>query len=165
VIWHEHGFSSDAAGMAGGMIIAGGIVGALVIPPFFDKFDYPRLLLWFCLAPSLLLVHRFVFAGSPHVGYAWGALLGFLWLPSLAITLTIIERIAHKEHAGAASGIFWTIGNAGVLGLTVCFEVLKEATDWRTSINVLVLLLAAMNALIGLLHIPGRHASYNKPSS
>jgi MFS transporter, FLVCR family, feline leukemia virus subgroup C receptor-related protein len=47
-----------------------------------------------------------VFAGSPRLGYAWGALLGFLWLPSLAITLTIIERIAHKEHAGAASGIF-----------------------------------------------------------
>jgi len=165
VIWHEHGFSSDAAGMAGGMIIAGGIVGALVIPPFFDKFDYPRVLLWLCLAPSLLLVHRFVFAGSPRVGYAWGALLGFLWLPSLAITLTIIERIAHKEHAGAASGIFWTIGNAGVLGLTVCFEVLKEATNWRTSITVLVLLLAAMNALIGLLHVPARHASYNKASS
>ena len=85
--------------------------------------------------------------------------MGFLWLPSLAITLTIIERIAHKEHAGAASGIFWTIGNAGVLGLTVCFEVLKEATNWRTSIDVLVLLLAAMNALIGLLRIPARHVA------
>jgi hypothetical protein len=58
-----------------------------------------------------------------------------------------------------ASGIFWTIGNAGVLGLTVSFEVLKEATNWRTSIDVLVLLLAAMNALIGLLRIPGRHAA------
>lgn len=158
-IWHERGFSSDAAGMAGGMIVAGGIAGALLIPPLFDKFDHPRLLLWICLAPSLLLVHPFVFAGSPRLGYAWGALLGFLWLPSLAITLTVIERIAHKEHAGAASGIFWTVGNAGVLGLTVCFELLKEATSWHTSINVLVLLLAAMNALIGLLRIPGRHAA------
>jgi len=156
VIWHERGFSSDAAGMAAGMIIAGGIAGALLIPPLLDKFDRPRLLLWICLAPSLLLVHRFVFASSPRLGYCWGALLGFLWLPSLAITLTIIERVAHKDHAGAASGIFWTIGNAGVLGLTVSFEVLKEATDWRTSIGVLVLLLGAMNALIGLLRIPKR---------
>jgi len=159
VIWHERGFSSDAAGMAAGMIIAGGIAGALCIPPLLDKFDHPRLVLWMCLAPSLLLVHRFVFAASPRAGYVWGALLGFLWLPSLAITLTIIERVAHKEHAGAASGIFWTIGNAGVLGLTVCFEVLKEATDWRTSIGVLVMLLGAMNALIGLLRIPGRHGA------
>jgi MFS transporter, FLVCR family, feline leukemia virus subgroup C receptor-related protein len=158
VIWHERGFSSDAAGMAGGMIIAGGIAGALSIPPLLDKFDHPRLLLWICLAPSLLLVNRFVFAGSPRVGYWWGAVLGFLWLPSLAITLTIIERVAHKEHAGAASGIFWTIGNAGVLGLTVCFEVLKEATNWRTSMDVLVVLLAAMNGLIALLRIPARSA-------
>jgi nitrate/nitrite transporter NarK len=90
--------------------------------------------------------------------------LGFLWLPSLAITLTIIERVAHKEHAGAASGIFWTIGNAGVLGLTVCFEVLKEATDWRTSIGVLVILLGAMNAMIGLLRIPGRNGGAESPA-
>jgi len=163
VIWHERGFASDAAGMAGGMIIAGGIAGSLLIPPLLDKFDHPRLLLWLCLAPSLLLVHPFVFAGSTRLGYAWGALLGFLWLPSLAITLTIIERIAHKEHAGAASGIFWTIGNAGVLGLTVCLEVLKEATSWRMSINVLVVLLAAMNGLIGLLRIPGRHSPSPEP--
>jgi len=158
-IWHDRGFSSDAAGMAGGMIIAGGIAGALLIPPLLDKFDHPRLLLWLCLAPSLLLVHRFVFPASPRLGYCWGALLGFLWLPSLAITLTIIERVAHKEHAGAASGIFWTIGNAGVLGLTVCFEVVKEATNWRTAIDVLVVLLAAMNGLVGLLRIPRRHAA------
>jgi cyanate permease len=71
-IWHERGFSSDAAGMAGGMIIAGGIAGALVIPPLLDKFDHPRLLLWICLAPSLLLVHPFVFAARPRLGYAWG---------------------------------------------------------------------------------------------
>lgn len=154
VIWHERGFSSDAAGMAAGMIIAGGIAGALLIPPLLDRFDHPRALLWMCLAPSLLLVHRFVFAASPRLGYCWGAVLGFLWLPSLAISLTIIERVAHKEHAGAASGIFWTIGNAGVLGLTVCFEVLKEATNWRTSIDVLVVLLAAMNGLIALLRVP-----------
>jgi len=158
VIWHERGFSSDAAGMAGGTIIAGGIAGSLFIPRLLDKFDHPRLLLWICLAPSLLVVHPFVFAASPRLGYAWGALLGFLWLPSLAITLTVIERIAHKEHAGAASGIFWTIGNAGVLGLTICFEVLHQATNWRVSINVLVLLLADMNALIALLRIPARHA-------
>jgi FLVCR family feline leukemia virus subgroup C receptor-related protein len=159
VIWHERGFSSDAAGIAGGMIIAGGIVGSLLIPPILDKIDHPRLLLWICLVPSLLLVNRFLWAGSPRRGYIWGALLGFLWLPSLAITLTLIERIAHKEHAGAASGIFWMIGNTGVLGLTVLFELLKEATNWRTSINVLVLMLAVMNAMIALLRLPKHHAA------
>ena len=153
-IWHERGLSSDAAGMAGGMIIAGGIAGALVIPPLLDKFDHPRLLLWMCLAPGLLLVHPFVFAPSPRRATSGARCWAFSGSRRLAITLTVIERVAHKEHAGAASGIFWTIGNAGVLGLTVCFEVLKEATNWRTSINVLVLLLAAMNALIGLLRIP-----------
>lgn len=150
-IWHERGFPSDAAGIAGGLVIAGGIAGSLLIPPLLDKWNHPRLLLWICLAPSMLLVTRFLWADGPRQGYAWGAALGFLWLPSLAITLTLIERTAHKEHAGAASGLFWTIGNAGVLGLTVLFELLKEATNWRTSIYVLVLMLAVLNASIAWL--------------
>jgi FLVCR family feline leukemia virus subgroup C receptor-related protein len=153
-IWHERGFPSDAAGIAGGVVIVGGILGSLLIPPLLDKWNHARLLLWICLAPSMLLVTRLLWPDTPRHGYIWGAALGFLWLPSLAITLTLIERIAHKEHAGAASGLFWTIGNAGVLGLTVFFELLKQASNWRTSIYVLVLMLAAMNAAIALLRVP-----------
>jgi len=156
VIWHDRGFSSDAAGVAGGLVIVGGIVGSLLIPPLLDRFDRPRLLLWICLVPSIVLVSPFLFPGSPRQGYIWGAVLGGFWLPSLAITLTVIERTAHKEHSGAASGLFWTIGNAGVLGLTVFFEVLKEATNWRAAIGVLVGMLALMNALIVLLQVPER---------
>ncbi len=159
VIWHDRGFSSDAAGVAGGLVIVGGIAGSLVIPPLLDRFDRPRLLLWICLVPSIALVSPFLFPGTVGQGYTWGAVLGGLWLPSLAITLTILERTAHKEHSGAASGLFWTIGNAGVLGLTVFFEVLKEATSWRTAIGVLVAMLAVMNALIVLLKVPAREAS------
>ena len=155
-IWHERGFPSDAAGIAGGLVIAGGIAGSLLIPPLLDQWNHPRLLLWICLAPSMLLVTRFLWADGPRQGYAWGAALGFLWLPSLAITLTLIERSAHKEHAGSASGLFWTIGNAGVLGLTVLFELLKEATNWHTSIYVLVLMLAVLNASIAGLRPTGK---------
>ncbi len=155
-IWHERGFPSDAAGIAGGLVIIGGIAGSLLIPPLLDKVNRARLLLWICLAPSIVLVSRFLWADSPRQGYAWGFALGFLWLPSLAITLTLIERTAHKEHAGAASGLFWTIGNAGVLGLTVLFELLKQASNWHTSILVLVLMLAVMNAMIAFLRVPAR---------
>jgi FLVCR family feline leukemia virus subgroup C receptor-related protein len=158
-IWHERGFPSDAAGIAGGVVIVGGIAGSVLIPPLLDRWNQARLLLWICLAPSILLVTRLLWADTPRHGYVWGAALGFLWLPSLAITLTLIERTVHKEHAGAASGLFWTIGNAGVLGLTVLFELLKQATNWHTSIFVLVLMLAAMNAAIAALRVPSAGAA------
>lgn len=153
-IWHERGFPVDAAGIAGGVMIVGGILGSLLIPPLFDRWNHARLLLWVCLAPSIFLVTPLLWPRTPRHGYFWGAALGFLWLPSLAITLTLIDRVAHKEHAGAASGLFWTIGNAGVLGLTVLFELLKEATDWHISIYVLLFMLLLMNAAIVLLRVP-----------
>ena len=57
------------------------------------------------------------------------------------------------------------IGNTGVLGLTVLFELLRELTDWQTSINVLVLMLGMMNAAIALLRVPSanmkRRAAFN----
>ena len=52
--------------------------GALPIPPLFDKFDHPRLPPWICLAPSILPVHPFVFAGSPRLGVA-AEVLWRLW--------------------------------------------------------------------------------------
>jgi predicted MFS family arabinose efflux permease len=151
VIWHERGFASEAAGLASGIVIIGGIVGSFLVPPLADRFPHPRAILWACVIPCLFLIHPFLLASSPRMGYTWGAGLGLFWLPTLAISLTLLERSAHKEHAGAAAGIFWTAGNAGVLGLTILFEQLKEATNWGVAIQGVIFLMAVMVALIGLL--------------
>jgi MFS transporter, FLVCR family, feline leukemia virus subgroup C receptor-related protein len=83
-----------------------------------------------------------------------GVVLGFFELPCLAITLTVLERSAGKEHAGSASGLYWTMGNAGVLGLTVLLELLKKATSWHVSINVVILLAVVLTVLVAWLREP-----------
>lgn len=154
VIWHERGFASEAAGLASGIVMLGGIAGSFLIPLLLDRFQRPRLILWVCLVPCVLLIHPFLWAGSPQAGYAWGAAMGFFWLPTLAISLTILERSAHREHAGAAAGIFWTAGNAGVLGLTIFFERLKLTTSWAAAIDGIILLMAAMTVSVLFLRLP-----------
>ncbi len=154
VIWHERGFPSAAAGAAGGIVILGGIAGSFLIPPLMDRFPHPRAMLWTCLIPCMFLIDPFLWAASPRAGYLWGAALGFLWLPTLAITLTILERSAPKNETGAAAGIFWTVGNTGVLTLTILFERLRQATDWRTAIYGLILTMAVLNGVTVLLRFP-----------
>ena len=154
VIWHERGFASEAAGLASGIVILGGIAGSFLVPPLLDRYQTPRLILWVCLIPCLCLIHPFLWAGTPRQGYAWGAAMGLCWLPTLAISLTILERSAGREHAGAAAGIFWTVGNAGVLGLTIFFERLKAATNWGVAIDAVILLMAIMTLSVGLLRLP-----------
>ncbi len=155
-IWHERGISSAAAGQAGSIVILGGMVGSIVLPRLVDVARRPRLMLWACLVPAAFLVKPFLWAPSIHQGFGWGALMGFLWLPTLAMTLTILERSAGKHQVGAAAGIFWTAGNAGVLGLTVLLEMLKSSTSWSTAMNWLIAMLLVMNILTGFLRPAGR---------
>ncbi len=155
-IWHERGISSAAAGRAGSIVILGGMLGSMVLPRLVDVARRPRLILWACLVPAMFLVRPFLWAPAVHEGFGWGALMGFLWLPTLAMSLTILERSAGKHHVGAAAGIFWTAGNAGVLGLTVLLEMLKRATSWSTAMNWLIAMLLVMNILTGFLRPAGR---------
>jgi MFS transporter, FLVCR family, feline leukemia virus subgroup C receptor-related protein len=154
VIWRERGFPSQAAGLAGGMVIVGGIVGCLIFPAAMDRVQKARLTLLVCLIPTIFLIHPFLWADSPRKGYMWGVVLGFFELPCLAITLTVLERSAGKEHAGSASGLYWTMGNAGVLGLTVLLELLKKATSWHMSINAVILITVVLTALAAGLREP-----------
>ena len=154
VIWHERGFPSKAAGLAGSMVIVGGIVGSFIFPAVMDRIQKARLTLLICLVPTIFLIDPFLWAHSPRQGYVWGVVLGFFELPCLAITLTVLERSAGKEHAGSASGLYWTMGNAGVLGLTVLLELLKKATSWRMSINAVILLTVVVTLLAASLREP-----------
>jgi predicted MFS family arabinose efflux permease len=154
VIWRERGFPSAAAGLAGSMVIVGGIAGSFLFPAVMDRIQKARLTLLICLVPTIFLIDPFLWAHSPRQGYAWGVVLGFFELPCLAITLTVLERSAGKEQAGLASGLYWTMGNAGVLGLTVLLELLKKATSWHVSINVVILLAVVLTGLVAWLREP-----------
>lgn len=150
-IWHERGISSAVAGQAGSIIIAGGMLGSIVVPRLGDAARNPRRVLWLCLIPAMLMVKPFVWSENVNHGFLFGALMGFLWLPTLAVSLTVLDLSAGKEHAGAAAGLFWTAGNAGVVGLTMLLDIVKRYSSWTTAITWLVLLLLVMNVLTGFL--------------
>ncbi|HUI42530.1 MAG TPA: MFS transporter [Terriglobia bacterium] len=154
VIWNERGFPAEAAGLAGSMVMLGGIAGSFIFPALMDWLQKARLTLLICLVPTIFLIDPFLWAASPRRGYVYGAVLGLFELPCLAITLTMLERSAGKEHVGAASGLYWTLGNAGVLGLTVLLELLKKATNWRTSINAVVALTVGVTLIAAWLREP-----------
>jgi FLVCR family feline leukemia virus subgroup C receptor-related protein len=159
ILWHERGFPLAAAGMANGLGIAGGIVGCLLLTPFVDRLGNHRLIFFLCLLPGPLLLHLFLWAPTPLQGYGWSILSAFLWSPALALSLTLLERSAGKGHAGAASGMFWTVSNLGVLALSIGFQVLKQATTWRVAINLLVALLALSALIVLFMKESGRQTS------
>ena len=144
VVWSARGFGIDDAGLAMAAVVAGGIVGALIIPALAARSASVLGMIIVCLIPSALLLYPLFSAGTAAWGIACGALLGFFWLPLLPLSLTVIDEAVPKAHAGMAAGLFWTVGNAGVLAMTVLFERVKHILGWQQAVIMLILCMTAV---------------------
>jgi cyanate permease len=144
VVWSARGFGIDDAGLAMAAVVAGGIVGSMIIPALATRAGNTLGVMIICLMPSALLLYPLFSAGSAAWGIACGALLGFFWLPLLPLSLTVIDEAVPKAHAGMAAGLFWTVGNAGVLAMTVLFERIKNILGWQQAVVMLILCMAAV---------------------
>ncbi|MQQ99214.1 MFS transporter [Glaciimonas soli] len=143
-VWSARGFGIDDAGFAMAAVVGGGIVGAMIIPALATKSGSVLGMITACLLPSALLIYPLFAAGSVTWGIACGALLGFFWLPLLPLSLTVIDEAVPKTHAGIAAGLFWTVGNAGVLAMTVLFERIKNMLGWPQAVIMLILCMLAV---------------------
>jgi MFS transporter, FLVCR family, feline leukemia virus subgroup C receptor-related protein len=147
-VWSARGFGIDDAGLAMAAVVAGGIVGAMIIPALAARSASVLGMITACLVPSVLLLYPLFAAGSVTWGIACGALLGFFWLPLLPLSLTVIDEAVPKTHAGMAAGLFWTVGNAGVLAMTVLFERIKNILGWQQAVIMLIMCMFAVLCML-----------------
>jgi predicted MFS family arabinose efflux permease len=156
VIWHERGLPFEAAGVASSYVVFSGILGSLLIPSVADRILHARAALWLCLIPAAVLVYPFIWAASPASACTYGSILGFFQLPSLAISLTLLERSVRTEQRGTASGIYWTVGNAGVLALSYLVDLVHKSSGWHVAVNCVTALLVVVILLVAFLRVPAR---------
>lgn len=158
VIWHERGLPFEAAGVASSYVVFSGILGSLLIPSIADRILNARAALWLCLIPATVLVYPFIWAASPATACTYGSIMGFFQLPSLAISLTLLERSVRTEQRGTASGIYWTVGNAGVLALSYLADLVHRSSGWHIAVACVTALLAAVSLIVAFLRVPARTA-------
>ena len=150
-LWHEHGFSSQSAGMGSSMLIIGGIFGCLVVPALLARFNSYRLLLWAAFVPCIFLVTPYLWAPAPGIGLIWGGLMGFFYLSMMPTVYSMFGRYAPPDRLGVASGLYLTISGIGGIAVTICFRLLKDAAGWHIATAVLVAALVVMSLLVTLI--------------
>jgi predicted MFS family arabinose efflux permease len=150
-LWHEHGFSSEAAGMGASILIIGGIFGCLAVPALLSRFGSYRLLLWTAFVPCVFLVTPYLWAPSPSIGLLWGGLMGFFYLSMMPTIYSMIARYAPSHLLGTASGVYLTVSSVGGIIVTVCFRLLKDAGGWQVATVTLVAALALISMLVALI--------------
>mgnify|MGYP001765455318 CR=1 FL=1 len=147
-IIRPRGFTPGDAGTLGALMLAGGVLGAVIIPPFSDK-QHKRqryILLGFMLAiPGLI---GLTFAQSAWLLYASAFSMGFFLVSANPVGMQYCAEITHPTPEGTSNGLIQLFGQASVVFVYV-MEALKTADGAFTP----ALLLAAGLLLVSLLLI------------
>jgi predicted MFS family arabinose efflux permease len=138
------GIGAEQAGLAGGAILVGGIVGSVVIPACSDALRRRKPFLLVCVTGALATIYPLCATGRFGLLLALGALHGFFFLPALALLLDACAQIAGARSAGAATSLVMLAGNAGGVVVVVAMERVKgDGQDFQPAVLLLVALLAA----------------------
>ena len=138
----QQGISIQDAGLVGGLLIIGGIVGSAIIPAISDKVRKRKPFLPIAAASGALLIYPLTTGSDLNSLLLFGGLFGALLLPGYAILLTMAEEEVGPKKAGAATGLLMLTGNAGGVIVPLAMEVIKNDVEgWINAIYFLVILL------------------------
>jgi MFS family permease len=144
-IIRPRGFTPADAGTLGALMLGGGVLGALVMPPFSDK-QHKRqryLLLGFALAiPGLI---GLTFGASAWLLFVSAFALGFFLISASPIGMQYAAEITQPTPEGTSNGLIQLFGQASVV-----FVYIMEAMRTPEGSFVPALLLAALLLMLSV---------------
>ena len=136
-IIRPRGFTPTDAGTLGALMLVGGVLGAVIIPPFSDK-QHKRqryLLLGSVLAiPGLI---GLTFATSTLAVAGLGLRVGFFLVSTSPIGMQYAAEITHPTPEGTSNGLIQLFGQASVVFVYI-MEAIKTADGSFTPALLLV---------------------------
>ena len=119
------GFSPAQAGIAGGMMIAGGITGALIIPILSDRYKRRTPFIIIALVGATLGLIGLTFTHSYSVLLTSGAVLGFFLLSSGPIGFQYGAEITYPVSEGTSNGLLLLVGQISGIALIFGMDFFK----------------------------------------
>jgi MFS family permease len=147
-IIRPRGFTPTDAGTLGALMLVGGVLGAVIIPPFSDKRRKrkPFIFLGFALAiPGLL---GLTYATQPWLLFLSAFLFGFFLISANPIGMQYASEIARPTPEGTSNGLIQLFGQASVV-----FVYIMEAVKTPDGSFTPALLLATGLLMLSMLFI------------
>lgn len=162
-IVRPRGFSIGQAGLAGGMMVVGGIVGALVIPILSDRLRRRVPFILLALAGSIPGLLGVTYATNYGLLLASCFVLGAFLLSSGPLGFQYAAEITQPAPEGTSSGLLLLAGQVSGIAFIVGMDALRAPTTgaMTSSLLVLVGLLALGFLLATRLREPGAIAPGN----
>jgi MFS family permease len=146
-IIRPRGFTPTHAGTLGALMLVGGVLGAIIIPPFSDKQQKRQryLLLGTALAiPGLI---GLTFATSYWVLLLSAFSMGFFLISTSPIGMQYAAEITYPTPEGTSSGLIQLSGQASVVFVYI-MEAMKSSDESFTPALLLAIALLVVSALV-----------------
>jgi cyanate permease len=148
-IMRPRGFTATQAGITGGLMIVGGIVGALIIPLLSDYYKKRTPFIIVALAGATLGLIGITFATSYWLLLFSGTVLGFFLLSSGPIGFQYGAEITFPASEGTSNGMLLLMGQVSGIAFIFGMDSLKsQATGSMTRSLVYLIGLMIVSILI-----------------
>lgn len=144
-IIRPRGFSPEDAGTLGAIIVVGGIIGAVILPPISDRLHrrQPFILGGFLAAiPAMVGV---TFASTHWLLYVSAFLLGFFLVSVAPIGMQYAAEVTYPTPEGTSNGLIQLAGQASVVFVYI-MEVLRSGNGAFTSALLLAIALLVVGS-------------------
>jgi cyanate permease len=142
-ILRPRGFSATQAGITGGLMIVGGVIGALIIPILSDRYKRRTPFIILALAGSTIGLAGITFATSYWALLASGMILGFFLLSSGPIGFQYGAEITYPASEGTSNGMLLMMGQVSGIAFIFAMNSLKSK-ETGSMTNSLIFLIGLM---------------------
>jgi sugar phosphate permease len=153
-------FSSQQAGIAGGIMIAGGVLGALVLPMISDKLRKRVPFVVIAVAGAILGLAGVTFFNNYTLLLISSGVLGFFLLSAGPIGFTYGAEITYPAPEGTSNGLLLLMGQISGILFIFGMDALKSPKDgsMTLSLGILIALMVVCLLLTAWLREPRRRA-------
>jgi len=146
-IIRPRGFTPTDAGTLGALMLVGGVLGAVIIPPFSDKQRkrQPYILWGLLLAiPGLIGI---TYATNSTLLFASAFVMGFFLVSTNPIGMQYASEVTHPTPEGTSNGLIQLFGQASVVFVFI-MEALKTSDGSFTPALILAIILLGVSAFL-----------------
>jgi sugar phosphate permease len=139
-ILRPRGFLSAQAGIIGGLMIVGGIAGALVIPTLSDKLRRRIPFILLALVGAALGLAGITFATAYWLLLASAFVMGFFLLSAGPLGFQYGAEITHPTPEGTSNGLLLLMGQVSGIAFIFAMDALKSPQTGSMTLSLSVLI-------------------------
>jgi MFS family permease len=147
-ILRPRGFTATQAGITGGLMIVGGIIGALFLPILSDKYKKRTPFIIIALVGATLGLTGITFATTYWLLLTSGAVLGFFLLSSGPIGFQYGAEITYPASEGTSNGMLLLMGQVSGIAFIFGMDSLKSASTGSMTRSLVFLIALMMLSII-----------------